>query len=253
MQHEGIQPNELTYAMSLQACGILAESEESCLLEGQLMKAISLHIGRTLHGDVRAKGLDSDVFVGTALLSMYGKCRAITEAESAFFSLSQQDVVAWNALMSAYLEQREGRKALQVYNQIHEKGMNPGQITFVLALQACGTLAESGESISQNDQPIWLISLHIGKVLHADAQRKGLVSDMIISNTLVSMYGKCGRLSRAEEVFEQLAVQDEVSWNSLIAGYGEHGYWEEAIDKFRQMQYKGISPDDVTFICTLKV
>ena len=70
-----------------------------------------------------------------------------TEAESAFFSLSQQDVVAWNVLMSAYLEQREGRKALQVYNQIHEKGMSPGQITFVLALQACGTLAESGESM----------------------------------------------------------------------------------------------------------
>ncbi|KAH7297887.1 hypothetical protein KP509_25G017200 [Ceratopteris richardii] len=66
------------------------------------------------------------------------------------------------------------------------------------------------------------------------------------------MYAKCGILTQAEEVFDQLIIRDVVSWNALVAGYAQHGHCEKAMDSFHQMQQEGFSPDEVTFSCILK-
>ena len=40
---------------------------------------------------------------------------AIIEAEDVFFSLPKRDIVSWNAMLSAYVEQDLGAKALQLF------------------------------------------------------------------------------------------------------------------------------------------
>eukprot|EP00250_Pteridium_aquilinum_P029605 c39806_g1_i1 orf=1-201(-) len=66
------------------------------------------------------------------------------------------------------------------------------------------------------------------------------------------MYAKCGMLTKSQEVFDKLLVQDVVSWTVLIAGYAQHGHGDDAISCFEQMQLMGFSPDAVTFACVLK-
>jgi pentatricopeptide repeat protein len=66
------------------------------------------------------------------------------------------------------------------------------------------------------------------------------------------MYAKCGLILKAREVFDELLVQDVVSWNALIGGYADHGRGEDALDLFHEMQNKGIARDAVTFVCALK-
>eukprot|EP00250_Pteridium_aquilinum_P000318 c10353_g1_i1 orf=1-642(+) len=67
------------------------------------------------------------------------------------------------------------------------------------------------------------------------------------------MYAKCGLLSRAYQVFKKLPLQrNVVSWNTLITGYMQFGYGKEALECFKQLQLDGISPDAITFVCTLK-
>ena len=39
----------------------------------------------------------------------------------------------------------------------------------------------------------------------------------------INMYAKCGFLSTAHELFDDLLVKDASSWNILTIGYVEHG------------------------------
>ena len=68
----------------------------------------------------------------------------------------------------------------------------------------------------------------------------------------MDMYAKCRMLSKAQEVFVELLVQDIALWNTLIAGYGQCGYNEEAVNYFMQMQDEGLSPDEISYVHVLK-
>ncbi|KAI8014147.1 Nicotianamine aminotransferase A [Camellia lanceoleosa] len=53
--------------------------------------------------------------------------------------------------------------------------------------------------------------------------RTGLGFDMYVGTSLIDMYVKCGELSDARMVFDELPVRDVSSWNALIAGYMKDG------------------------------
>eukprot|EP00250_Pteridium_aquilinum_P023817 c27710_g1_i1 orf=1-312(+) len=67
------------------------------------------------------------------------------------------------------------------------------------------------------------------------------------------MYSKCGALKKAQQMFDELPIQDIVSWTTLITGYCQHGQVEEAFNRFNQMKSEGLSPNVVTFSCILNV
>eukprot|EP00250_Pteridium_aquilinum_P007571 c17252_g3_i1 orf=3-371(+) len=122
---------------------------------------------------------------------MYGKCGATIEAEQVFFAVLHHDAVSWNAMLSTYVEQGEGEKALSLYLQMKEDGVSPDQLTFVIAIQACATLAETDESLLEGGRSMKVVPLEIGQALHAEARRRGFELDALVGCTLVSMYGKC--------------------------------------------------------------
>ena len=66
------------------------------------------------------------------------------------------------------------------------------------------------------------------------------------------MYSKCGMLTKAKAVFDKLPICDTVTWNTLFTGYVHSEHDEEALNAFDQMQKQRISPNSVTFACTLK-
>ncbi|MCO5579650.1 hypothetical protein L7F22_033507 [Adiantum nelumboides] len=48
-------------------------------------------------------------------------------------------------------------------------------------------------------------------------------------------------------------MRDAISWNALIVGYARQGQCKEALGCFNQMRSEGLSPDEVTYACILKV
>ena len=81
--------------------------------------------------------------------------------------------------------------------------------------------------------------LDIGKDIDAEVRKLGLLqTDLVVGNTLVEMYCKCGALEKAREVFYKLSFQDVVSWNALLVGCVQHEL--------------GVHPCAVTYVCTLK-
>ncbi len=71
---------------------------------------------------------------------------------------------------------------------------------------------------------------------------------MSVRNSLIDIYGKCGSLGSARQVFEEMAEQDVVSWNVMIAGLAQHGCSKDALDLFEQVKRGGFTPNTVTFV-----
>lgn len=194
--------------------------------------------GNKLHADIVAKGfLENNVFVGSALLNMYAKCGKITKAQEVFNQLPVRSVVLWNALIAGYTQLGYSEKALSSFEQMQQEGVSPDAVTFACLLKACGSVQD----------------INMGNDFHALVQREGLLErNVVVANALVDMYAKCGLLGKAQAVFDELPIQDVVSWNVLILGYAQNGYAEEAFESFECMKARGFHPDGFTFVCIFK-
>ncbi|GAV81469.1 PPR domain-containing protein/PPR_2 domain-containing protein, partial [Cephalotus follicularis] len=98
-------------------------------------------------------------------------------------------------------------------------------------------------------------AFRLGLSLHAAAFKTGLLSDVIISNHVLNMYSKCGNISSARLVFDQMSHRNLVSWSAMISGYDQVGVPLLALDLFSQMQFvpneyifaSAIKPDSVSY------
>ena len=63
----------------------------------------SLQQGKKIYSYVIRNGLESNVFVGNALIHMYVKCRTLEIASKLFESISEIIVVSWNAMIVGYM------------------------------------------------------------------------------------------------------------------------------------------------------
>ncbi|MCO5551358.1 hypothetical protein L7F22_004859 [Adiantum nelumboides] len=80
--------------------------------------------------------------------------------------------------------------------------------TYVLFFQACVVVG----------------TLDKGKQIHDDISRQGLLQHNVgLSNTLLSLYTKCGALGQLQIVLEELPSCNVACWSALMAGYAQDG------------------------------
>lgn len=252
MWEAGACPNERTFVCVLQAIGVLAEKEESEFLDGRSSREKWLGKGKAIHSEVRRLGCDSDVFVGNTLVSMYGKCESVADAEEMFHAVRRRNVISWTAMLAAYVQQGEAEKALQLYDKMGADGVSPDARAFVAVLVACGMLAEKHGEIVKDGRTEKLALLQKVQAVHCGAQKKGYVTDVFVGNSLICTYGKLGCTSDAKKVFQGLSRRDEVSWNAMLSAYTERSQWDMTLQLYRQMEDEDISPDDITIVYALQ-
>jgi pentatricopeptide repeat protein len=194
-------------------------------------------IGQEIHDKIVMRGLlKTDIALGNALVDMYVKCGMLAKAQEVLKELPTNNVISWSSLIAGYACQGDGQEALKCFEQMQNEGLSPNPVTFISILKACGSLG----------------AIDRGKQIHDDVLSRGLLhKDVLLGTALVDMYAKCGFLTRAREVLEELLGRDVVSWNALISGYAEHGHCHEALVCFNQMHGEGLSPNVVTFLAVL--
>ncbi|KAI5064467.1 hypothetical protein GOP47_0021137 [Adiantum capillus-veneris] len=194
-----------------------------------------LHKGATLHDQILRRGLLTDCL--DALVTMYVQCGELSKAEDLFAAYKSRDIFTWTALIGGYAQKGQGEQALTCFEHMLHEGIFPDAVTFNCVLKACGSIR----------------AVDKGERIHDDISKQGLLQkNVLLGNSLVNMYAKCGALARAEQVLEELPVRNAISWSSLISGYAEHGEGEQALDCYERMRHEGLLPDAVTFICLLK-
>lgn len=192
-------------------------------------------VGQSVHGLCLKSCLDSDAYVGAALVSMYARCTCMDSACKVFGGLSQPDLVAWSTLVMGYCQCGDGEKALLVFRNLMIKCRTVDHVLISSVLVATAQLA--------NVRP--------GKEIHGYVLRHGLESDIMVSSALVDMYSKCGFLDEGMHIFEHMSDRNIISYNSIILGLGLHGLASQAFQLFEEILHIGVNPDQCTFSALL--
>ncbi|MCO5599476.1 hypothetical protein L7F22_053580 [Adiantum nelumboides] len=239
MHEERMYPSHQTMVIALKACKCVADTGNA---------EVALEVGRALHSYARRKGFEGQVFVHTTLVSTYGKCGKTLEAENVFTEQLQHHLSLWNAMLSAYVEQGYTHKCLQLFCQMLLEGVSPDERTYTVALQACVTCLER-DGFNSN---VRTMCMQIGEALHSDAEVENFTSSLYIGTTLLSFYGKCGLIAKAESVFDGLFHHSAIAWNALLCAYNVGGQGEKVLDLFKGMQLDQLPLDATSVLSVLQ-
>ena len=187
----------------------------------------ALNHGRTLQSNLIKLGVSKNVFLANNLIAMYVECRRVKDAHKMFDEMLERNVVSWTTMVSAYTNSGRPQEALTLYTQFLEFGSEvPNGFMYSAALKACGLAGD----------------LELGKLIHKRISGGGFMFDRVLMNTLLDMYVKCGTLSDARNVFDEILCKNATTWNTIISGYCKEGLMEEAVHLFHQMpEPNGIS------------
>ncbi|RWR83535.1 pentatricopeptide repeat-containing-like protein [Cinnamomum micranthum f. kanehirae] len=109
------------------------------------------------------------------------------------------------------------------------------------ALQNSTTLAHVIQSYAQTKQ------LKKGKQLHAQLIYAGREPCIFVFNHLLNMYAKCGEISHACNLFDEMPQRNLVSWTAMISGFSQNGKFQEALETFSRMRTAGETPNQFAF------
>ncbi|KAM0939787.1 putative tetratricopeptide-like helical domain superfamily, DYW domain-containing protein [Dioscorea sansibarensis] len=201
----------------------------ACAAKGAIFES------RQLHALALKIAMDSNVYVGTALLDVYGKCGMIDGACWVFDNMSEKSSVTWSSMIAGYVQNDLHEEALVFFHKAQVLGVESTQFTLSAALSACASLAATIEGVQ----------------LHAISVKVGFRSDMYVMTSLIDVYSRCGCIAEAYLVFTDMEKKSIVLWNAMIAGFSRHACVNEAMILFEKMQQNGICPNEVTYISLL--
>ncbi|RAL37456.1 unnamed protein product [Cuscuta campestris] len=112
-----LKPNEATFVSILSSC-------------------TALYQGKQIHGNM-VKNVKLTDFMGTALISLYGRMGCLDYAKKVFDTLTVKKACTWNAMISALAMNSREKQALETYETMKSTGLKPNEVTLVAALSAC--------------------------------------------------------------------------------------------------------------------
>nr|KYP71683.1 Putative pentatricopeptide repeat-containing protein At3g23330 family [Cajanus cajan] len=201
-------------------------------------KSKSLRHATQIHSQIVTTN-DASVSNINSLLLVYAKCGSIDHTLLLFATTphASSNVVTWTTLISQLSHSNNPSRALACFNRMRSTTLiYPNQFTFSAILPACA------------HAPL----LSHGQQIHALLLKHGFQTDTFIATALVDMYAKCGSMSLAQNVFDQMPHRNLVSWNSIIVGFLKNKLYGCAIGVFKEfIQKTSLFPDQVTFSSVL--
>ena len=202
-----------------------------CLKE----KNFQTNLAKQVHDYINQSGMEQNTYVANNLVSLYIKCGDLEAARGVFDKLVKKNVFSWTIIIGGYAKHKGAEKAMELFNQMCQKGVQPNAFTFSSVLKACANPS----------------ALQWGKEVHACVRHAGLESDVRVGSALVHMYAKCGSIDDARLAFDKMEERDMIIWNVMIGGLVQHGCGHEAYELFLQMKREGFKPNAITYMSIL--
>ncbi|XP_057770298.1 putative pentatricopeptide repeat-containing protein At3g13770, mitochondrial [Salvia miltiorrhiza] len=220
MLRSGTNPNEFTFATVLTSC----------------TSASQLECGRQIHSLIVKSSFISHVYVGSSLLDLYAKSGRIHEARLVFEGLPARDVVSCTAIVSGYAQLGFDKEALDLFCGLQREGMAFNHVTYACVLTALSGLA----------------AFEYGRQVHGHVLRSHLSFYIVLENSLIDMYAKCGHLVYARRIFDEMRERSVISWNAMLGGYGKHGDGEAVVELYNKMREENkVNADSTTLLIVL--
>ncbi|KAF7821982.1 pentatricopeptide repeat-containing protein [Senna tora] len=218
----GVTPTKFTFPFVIKACSSLQ----------------AIEVGREIHEHAKKVGLESDIYISTALVDMYAKCGDLVEAQRLFDNMSQKDIVAWNAIIAGFSLHGFHDKMIQIVVQMQQARISPNASTIVAVLPTVGQAN----------------ALRQGKAIHGYSIRKFFSGNVVVETGLLDMYSKCHHICYARKIFNtMMSEKNEICWSAMIGGYVTCDFMREALALYDEMVFKyGMNPTPVTLATILR-
>ncbi|XP_065878104.1 pentatricopeptide repeat-containing protein At1g32415, mitochondrial [Euphorbia lathyris] len=173
-----------------------------------------------------------DKITWTSMVDGYFSVGNVSKACRMFHNMPEKDAIAWTTVISGHVQNELFAEAMSLFLEMQARRVAPLSNTYAILFGAAGATA----------------CLHQGLQLHGMVMKTLYNRDLILDNSLISMYAKCGVINDAYRVFSDMNTHDLISWNSMIMGFSHHGLANVALKFFRIM---GFSPNSITFLGVL--
>lgn len=176
-----------------------------------------------LQGYIIKIGLRQSPPIPVTLLDSYAKSGYLNYARQVFDETSHRDPVLWSALLSSHVRLKSPDVAISLIRcMVGTDLVSPdGHILSTLA-KACAELGNH----------------RIGRQVHGLFLISDFFNDDVVKSALVDMYSKCGLISDARKVFEDVRNKNFICLTAMVSGYACNGLLSEAIGLFRTMPEK---------------
>ena len=102
MHNTSIQPEGYTFSSVLRACVVLAHIQH----------------GKEIHTHIIINGLQSNLFVGNALITLYAQCQRIVLVHQVFDNMCERHMVSWTSIIAGNARRRSLDEALKLFGQM---------------------------------------------------------------------------------------------------------------------------------------
>ncbi|KAB2626079.1 pentatricopeptide repeat-containing protein [Pyrus ussuriensis x Pyrus communis] len=195
--------------------------------------SLDVYHGVQLHSLVMKNGLfDVDAFAGTSLLSFYGRHGLLKEAVWAFEDMPCKSLVTWNSMISILGNHGFADYCVVLFRELLRKSYTLSEGSFVGILSSFSCQQDLG----------------FGEQLHSLAIKNGFKCEVLVVNSIMSMYVKCTDICSAEKVLDEVTVQDVVSWNTIIGAVAKTERSWKALELFSKMSMDGVLPSEIIFV-----
>ncbi|EEF48775.1 pentatricopeptide repeat-containing protein At3g20730 [Ricinus communis] len=222
MGRAGVRANQFTYGSVLRACTGLR-----CLERGM-----------QIHGCIQKNRFIGNLFVQSALVDLHSKCGNMEDARYLFETMSERDVVSWNAVIGGYAAQDFNDDSFRMFYSMMGEGVTPD----------CFTLGSVLKASSRANNLIKVCQIH-GIIIQL-----GFGSHIDLNGSLIDAYAKSEGMKSASALYKSMLKKDVISFTAIMTGYARKcSYSREALDLFKDMQHIFMEIDDVTFCTMLNV
>lgn len=191
-------------------------------------------LGLQIHALLAKSGLDdAEALLKCSLMDFYADCESMESTEELLAEAQTKCFLLWNKAVKLNAEKESWPKARDLFRKMQSLSVKADEVTIAKVVNACGR-AEA---------------LALGKEMHGHVIRSGLSSNLLVSNSLITMYYKNSLIESARRVFESIPSPNLVSWNSMISCFSLNGFLDDAMELFDDMVSSGMEPDLVTWNC----
>lgn len=146
--------------------------------------------------------------LGVALIDMYSKCGHIQNAMSVFYDIKGKIVDHWNAMIGGLAIHGKGELAFGLLMEVERTSLEPDDITFIGALNACSHAGLVKEGIL-----CFELMRRVHK-LEPKLQHYGCIIDIL---------GRAGHLEEATKFIEEMPIEpNDVIWRTLLSACKSH-------------------------------
>ncbi|KAJ8754338.1 hypothetical protein K2173_002789 [Erythroxylum novogranatense] len=210
--------------------------EQECLL--LLRRCKNMEELKQAHAQVLKWGFHQSPYCASNLLTVCALSNwgSMDYARNIFRQIYEPGTYEFNTMFRGYVRDFKMESALFLYCEMSERGIEPNKFTYPVLLKACARLS----------------ALEEGMQLHAHGIKLGFEDDLFVQNSLINMYGKCGKIEASSAVFEHMDQRDIASWSGITAAHNSLGMWRECLNLYMDMASEGLCrAEESTFVTAL--